>query len=75
MVWEAVKVDKLNKKAYEAYEKSEPKGVVKIEIKKASKVLGKKATHKDAEKLEPMKTKIKEAKKGEKILSKAGKKK
>ena len=65
---------KLNKKAYKAYEAQEPKKVVDKEKKEASKKLGRPASHKDAEKMEPMKTKLKEAKIGEKILAKKKKK-
>lgn len=60
----------IDKKAYEAFEANEPAKVVKKEIKEASAKLGKKATHKDAEKLEPMAVKKKEAAKGKKLLSK-----
>lgn len=65
---------KLNKKAYAAYEANEPKKVVDKEKAEASKKLGRSASHKDAEKLEPMKDKLKESKMGEKMLAKKKKK-
>ena len=61
---------KLDKKAYAAYEANEPKKIVEKEKKEASKKLGKPASHKDAEKMEPMSVKLKEAAKGKKILAK-----
>lgn len=63
--WRTIDMPKYSKKNYEAYEASEPKKVVDKERKEASKKLGKplsKTTHKDAEKLEPVSVKKKEAK-------------
>lgn len=66
---------KLDKKAYNYYESKEPKAVVKKEVSEATKKLGRKATHKDAEKYEPMTTKVKEAAKGRKMMEAKKKKK
>ena len=65
-----MKKKNLDTKAYKAYEANEPKVVIEKEKKLATKKLGKSASHKDAEKLEPISMKLEEAKKGKKLLKK-----